>query len=69
VKREVYARNRLPPQRALGLMWLTLACECGSEESWTKESYNPAMAEASECDRAMALQVLALGAGPLTESC
>jgi TPR repeat protein len=51
--------DRLPQQRARGLMWLTLACDsAGPDESWIKESYNRAMAEASECDRAMALQVL-----------
>jgi len=36
--------DQLPRQAARGLQWLTLACECaGSEESWTKESYNRAM--------------------------
>jgi hypothetical protein len=51
--------DRLPPQRARGLMWLTLACECaGPEESWIEESYNRAMASASESDRATALQML-----------
>ena len=45
----------LPRQRARGLMWLTLAYEnAGPEESWIKESYNRAMASASESDRAMA---------------
>jgi exopolysaccharide production negative regulator len=49
----------LPPQRARGLMWLTLAYEnAGPEESRIKESYNRAMASASESDRAMALQML-----------
>jgi len=49
----------LPPQRARGLMWLTLAYEnAGPEESWIKESYNRAMASASESDRATALQML-----------
>jgi TPR repeat protein len=51
--------DRLPPQRARGLMWLTLACEnAGPEETWIKESYNRAVAGASESDRAMALQML-----------
>jgi uncharacterized protein len=51
--------DRLPPQRAGGLMLLTLACEnAGSEESWIKESYSRAMASASESDRATALQML-----------
>jgi exopolysaccharide production negative regulator len=49
----------LPPQRARGLMWLTLAYEnADPEESWIKESYNRAMASASESDRATALQML-----------
>jgi TPR repeat protein len=51
--------DRLPPQRARGLMWLTLARDsAGPEESWIKESYNRAIASASENDRAMALQML-----------
>ena len=51
--------DRLPPQRARGLMWLTLACEnAGPDESWIKESYNRAVASASESDRALALQML-----------
>jgi hypothetical protein len=49
----------VPPQRARGLVWLTLAYEnAGPEESWIKESYNCAMASASEDERAMALQML-----------
>ena len=51
--------DRLPPQRARGLMWLTLACEnAGPDESWIKENYNRAFANASDNDRAMALQML-----------
>jgi hypothetical protein len=51
--------DRLAPQRARGLMLLTLACEnAGPDETWIKESYNRAMASASESDRAMALQML-----------
>jgi hypothetical protein len=38
----------LPPHRALGLLWLTLAYEnAGREESWIRESYDRAMASAS----------------------
>jgi TPR repeat protein len=49
----------LPPQRALGLMWLTLASEnADPDETWIKESYNRAVASASESDRAKALQML-----------
>jgi TPR repeat protein len=51
--------DRLPPQRARGLMWLTLASEnATADEVWIKESYNRAMAKASGDDRAMALQML-----------
>jgi len=51
--------DRIPPQRARGLMWLKLACEnAGADESWIKESYNRAIASASDNDRAMALQML-----------
>jgi TPR repeat protein len=51
--------DRIPPQRARGLMWLTLAYENAEpDESWIKESYDRAVAEASESDRAMALRML-----------
>ncbi len=49
----------LPRQAARGLMWLTLAYEnAGPEESWIMESYNRAMASASDDERAMAFQML-----------
>jgi uncharacterized protein len=51
--------ERLPRQPARGLMWLTLARDsAGADEAWIKESYNKAIAKASEEDRAMALQML-----------
>jgi TPR repeat protein len=51
--------DQLPRQAARGLMWLTLARDSAtSEENWIKESYNKAIARASEDDRAMALQML-----------
>ena len=51
--------DQMPPQRARGLMWLTLARDSASaDETWIKESYNRAIAKASENDRAMALQML-----------
>ena len=51
--------DRMPPQRARGLMWLTLARDSAApEESWIRESYNRAIAKASEDDRAQALQML-----------
>ena len=51
--------DRMPPQRARGLMWLTLARDnAAPEEVWIRESYNRAIAKASDDDRAMALQML-----------
>jgi TPR repeat protein len=51
--------EQMPPQRARGLMWLILAREnAGADEVWIKESYNRAIAKASESDRAMALQMI-----------
>jgi exopolysaccharide production negative regulator len=51
--------DRLPRQAARGLMWLTLARDNASpDEIWIRESYNRAIAKASEDDRAMALQML-----------
>jgi TPR repeat protein len=51
--------DRLPRQAARGLMWLTLARDSATpEEVWIKESYNRAIAKASDDDRAMALQML-----------
>jgi TPR repeat protein len=49
----------LQRQAARGLMWLTLARDsAGPDEIWIQESYNSALAKASEDDRAMALQML-----------
>ena len=51
--------DRVPPQRARGLMWLALARDSATaDEAWIKDGYNRAMAKASEDDRAMALQML-----------
>jgi uncharacterized protein len=51
--------DRLPRQAARGLMWLTLARDSATpDEVWIKESYNRAIAKASDDDRAMALQML-----------
>jgi TPR repeat protein len=51
--------EQLPRQAARGLMWLTLARDsAAADETWIKESYNKAIAKASEDDRAMALQML-----------
>jgi TPR repeat protein len=51
--------DQLPRQAARGLMWLTLARDSAApDEIWIKESYNKAIAKASEDDRAMALQML-----------
>ncbi|SNT13705.1 hypothetical protein SAMN05216374_2865 [Tardiphaga sp. OK246] len=49
----------LPRQMARGLMWLTLARDnAGPDDTWIRDSYNKAIAKASEDDRAMALQML-----------
>src|ERR1700709_771178 len=51
--------DRRPKQAARGLMWLTLARDSATpDEAWIKESYNRAIAKASDDDRAMALQML-----------
>jgi len=51
--------DQLPRQAARGLMWLTLARDSAApDETWIKESYNKAIAKASDEDRAMALQML-----------
>jgi len=51
--------DRLPPQRARGLMWMALASDSANpDEAWIKESYNQALSRASEDDRAMAAQML-----------
>jgi len=51
--------EQLPRQAARGLMWLTLARDSATaDEIWIKESYNKAIAKASDDDRAMALQML-----------
>jgi TPR repeat protein len=51
--------DQLPRQAARGLMWLTLARDSAApDETWIKESYNKAIAKASDNDRAMALQML-----------
>jgi uncharacterized protein len=51
--------DQLPRQAARGLMWLTLARDSAApDETWIKESYNKAIAKASDDDRAMALQML-----------
>jgi exopolysaccharide production negative regulator len=51
--------DQLPRQAARGLMWLTLARDSATpDEIWIRDSYNKAIAKASEEDRAMALQML-----------
>jgi TPR repeat protein len=55
----LFSGDQLPRQAARGLMWLTLARDSAApDETWIKESYNKAIAKASENDRAMALQML-----------
>jgi hypothetical protein len=49
----------LPREAARGLMWLTLARDrAAADETWIKESYNRAIAKASDDDRAQALAML-----------
>jgi uncharacterized protein len=51
--------DRLPPQRARGLMWMALASDSANpDEAWIKESYSQALTRATEDDRAMAAQML-----------
>src|SRR6185437_10964783 len=51
--------DRLPPQRARGLMWMALASDgATAEETWIKDSYTQALSRATEDDRAMAAQML-----------
>jgi exopolysaccharide production negative regulator len=57
--RMLFNGERLPKQPARGLMWLTLARDsAGPDETWIQESYNWAIATASEEDRASALKML-----------
>jgi uncharacterized protein len=50
--------DRLPRQTARGLMWLMLARDSAPEDIWVRDSYNKALAKASDDDRAMALQMV-----------
>ncbi|MBV8924593.1 MAG: sel1 repeat family protein [Bradyrhizobium sp.] len=56
----LFSGDRLPPQRARGLMWMALASDGANnpDEAWIKDSYNQALSRASEDDRAMAAQML-----------
>jgi len=55
----LFSGDQLPRQAARGLMWLTLARDgAAPDETWIKESYNKAIAQASDDDRAMALEML-----------
>jgi uncharacterized protein len=51
--------DQLPRQTARGLMWLMLARDsAGPDETWIRDSYSKAVANASDDDRAMALQMV-----------
>src|SRR5579871_110627 len=51
--------ERLPRQAARGLMWLTLACEGASpDEAWIRDSYNHAVAKATDDERTTAVRML-----------
>jgi len=55
----LFSGDQLPRQAARGLMWLTLARDSATaDETWIRDSYNKAIARASDDDRAMALQML-----------
>jgi hypothetical protein len=55
----LFSGDQLPKQSARGLMWLTLARDnAAPDETWIQDSYNKAIAKASDDDRAMALQML-----------
>jgi uncharacterized protein len=50
--------DQLPRQAARGLMWLMLAQDSATpDETWIKDSYNKAVAAATDEDRAMAVQM------------
>jgi len=54
-------QESVKPQRALGLMWLTLAREAAldaDKDRWIIDLYDKAMASANEMDRAVALAYL-----------
>src|SRR6201989_1784699 len=51
--------DRLPPQRARGLMWMALASDGPpADQTWIEESYTQALTRATEEDRATAAQLL-----------
>jgi exopolysaccharide production negative regulator len=48
-----------PRQPAFGLMWLTMALDgAGADEPWIREAYEAAFNEATEAERAAALELL-----------
>ena len=54
--------DRMRPQAARGLMFLTLACESATpDEVWIKENYNRAVATSTEDERAMAVKMSSSG--------
>jgi uncharacterized protein len=51
--------DRMPPQRARGLMWLTLARDgASSQETWIADLYAAALKQATDEERAGALAFL-----------
>jgi len=51
--------DQLPRQPARGLMWLILARDSAApDETWIRDSYNKALAKASNEDQVMALQMV-----------
>ncbi len=57
--RILFKGDRVPRQRPLGLMWLTLASDgSGSQVAWIAEARDAAFEQASEDERAVALNLL-----------
>jgi hypothetical protein len=57
--RILFKGEQVPRQRPLGLMWLTLASDgSGSQAGWIAEARDAAFQQASEDERAMALELL-----------
>lgn len=50
--------DQLPRQAARGLMWLMLARDGAPDEVWIRDTYNKALAKATDDDRAMAVQMV-----------
>src|SRR5579862_7862426 len=54
----LFSGDQLPRQAARGLMWLMLARDGAPDEAGIRDSYNKALARATDDDRAMAMQMV-----------